>query len=452
MNHPTLIPIMIIDDELHVRRSLTQMLELESYQVRSFSSARQALADLSPEWQGAVICDINLPEMSGLEFLRKSLEIDPDLPVVLLTGYGNVSIAVDAMHIGAYDFLEKPFCDRLLGVLSRACEKRKLVLENRGLRRDLDLQDSPSPQILGHSPEIKRLRRILAQIKDTAASVLICGETGTGKELVARFLHDRSYRCDKPFVPINCGAIPEHIMEGELFGYEQGAFTGATKRRIGKISHANGGTLFFDEIDSMPEFLQVKLLRVLEDRKVEPLGCNKTLEVDIRVLAATKRDLKALSEQGKFRADLYYRLNVVGVTIPPLRERKKDIPLLFEHFVHAAVNRYQKESPILGSEQLMRMQQYDWPGNLRELRNFAERFVLINEEGEPLSMNASDRAHADSTLAEQISCFEHALLQDALDRHSGRLKDVQEDLGLSRRTLYEKMKKHGLNKFHYRKS
>ncbi|WP_260391759.1 sigma 54-interacting transcriptional regulator, partial [Aeromonas enteropelogenes] len=260
-------------------------------------------------------------------------------------------------------------------------------------------------------------------------------------------LHDHSVRAAEPFVAINCGAVPETMMESELFGHEAGAFTGAQKRRVGKIAWANKGTLFLDEIESMPMALQIKLLRVLEDREVEPLGTNQKIALDIRVLTASKVELKTLVEQGSFRADLYYRLNVVRVDIPPLRDRKEDVPLLFENFLRVAATRYQLAPPRLGAEQRVWLLAHDWPGNVRELRNLAERCVLMGEEGAFADLTLGREA---LTLAEQVDRFERILLTDTLSQHRGRLKEVQEALGLPRKTLYDKMRKYGLDKQDYK--
>ncbi|ALP40089.1 sigma-54-dependent transcriptional regulator [Aeromonas schubertii] len=440
--------VMLIDDEPALRHSLGQTLELEEMQVSPFASAREALARLTPDWPGVVISDINMPGMDGIAFLTAALARDPELPVILLTSHGDISTAVSAMRLGAYDFIEKPFgTDELLEVVRRAQEKRRLVLENRELREELEAQSGPGPRLLGRTEGIRRLRKILTRIKDAPADVLIHGETGCGKELVARFLHDHSVRAAAPFVAINCGAIPESMMESELFGHEAGAFTGALKRRVGRIAWANGGTLFLDEIESMPMSLQIKLLRVLEERRVEPLGANQGIPLDIRVLAATKADLRQLADRGHFRADLYYRLNVVRVEIPPLRERKEDIPLLFENFLRVAATRYQLAPPRLGPEQVAWLLAHDWPGNVRELRNLAERCVLMGEEGAFADVSLSSHP---LTLAEQVERFERTLLTDALGRHGGRLKEVQESLGLARKTLYGKMRKYALDKQDYK--
>ncbi|MEE1675340.1 sigma-54 dependent transcriptional regulator [Agarivorans aestuarii] len=441
-------PVIIIDDDPDILRSLGQTLELEDYECLRFENAEQALRQIKPTWPGVIISDINMPGLSGLEMMQRAHQIDADLPIILLTGHGDISMAIKAIRDGAYDFLEKPFStSHLLDVLQRALEKRRLTLENRELKAELDAQSGPGPRILGSTPAISRMRKILSHIKDAPADVLIHGETGTGKELVARFLHDHSIRAKHPFVAINCGAVPESMIESELFGHEAGAFTGAQKKRIGKIAFANHGTLFLDEIESMPMALQIKLLRVLEERSVEPLGSNQATALNIRVIAATKSDLQELGEQGEFRSDLYYRLNVVEVHIPALRERSEDIPLLLENFLRVAAARYQLNSPDVSHGRLAELMNHDWPGNVRELRNLAERWVLMGEEA---AFNESNNHQQSLNLAEQLYRFERTLLQDALQRHNGQLKAVQEELQIGRKTLYEKMKKYQLDKGDYK--
>ncbi|MCW8833588.1 MAG: sigma-54 dependent transcriptional regulator, partial [Colwellia sp.] len=295
------------------------------------------------------------------------------------------------------------------------------------------------------SPSITHMRNMLNQVMDAPADVMIDGETGCGKELVARYLHDHSIRKDKNFVALNCGAIPENIIESELFGAESGAYTGADKRRIGKFEHANGGTIFLDEIESTPMSLQVKLLRVLEERKVVRLGSNTSVDLDVRIIAATKVDLLALCDQGHFRHDLYYRLNLVKIDIPPLRERIEDVPLLFLHFARIASARYHRELIPLSQEHKARLISHDWPGNVRELRNLAERFVLLgefaafNEQGSAGSENT-----ANMSLHERVEFFERSLIEEALNNNNGSIKGTMDELMLARKTLYDKMKKYDL--------
>ncbi len=440
------IPIYIIDDEPSILHALQQLLAMEGYQVEVFGDARDALKKLDRDWSGVILSDINMPELDGVAFLREALAVDPEFSVVMLTGHGDISTAVESMRLGAYDFIEKPFSnEHILDVLKRAGEKRALVLENRALKDELDAQTGAGPRLLGNTHKIKALRRLLMQIKDIPADVLIRGETGSGKDLVARFLHYNSHRKNENFVAINCGAIPETMIESELFGFEAGAFTSAQKKRIGKIEHANGGTFFLDEIESMPMALQIKLLRVLEDRRIEPLGSNRHVDLDIRVIAAAKIDLLELVDKGEFREDLFYRLNVINVEIPPLRERKEDISLLFQHFAALASSRFNTDAPRLTNDQLVRLQQHNWPGNIRELRNAAERFVLMG--GQTVFDDPTGEEQAThTTLAQKVAQYEKDMLEAALKEHDGRLVDVQHQLGLPRKTLYDKMRKYGLVK------
>jgi two-component system, NtrC family, C4-dicarboxylate transport response regulator DctD len=299
---------------------------------------------------------------------------------------------------------------------------------------------------------MEKLRSTIAQIADTGADVLVLGETGTGKELVARALHENSCRREKNFVAINCGAVAESIMESELFGHEAGAFTDAKSMRIGKFEHANGGTLLLDEIESMPLRLQINLLRVLQERSIERLGSNRVIPINLRVVAATKVDLLTAAEQGKFRQDLYYRLNVVSLKIPPLRERREDIPLLFHHFLLVAGHRYQQEVTMPSNIQMNGLMSYSWPGNVRELRNFAERYVLLGRQFDWSleKMLAGDESVPNRSLPQQVDCFEKSLLEHALVSFGGSIKDVMASLDIPRKTLYDKMRKYGLNKSDYK--
>ena len=444
---------MLIDDEEHIRVAASQALDLAGYTVYSFDRAEKALEVLDAEWSGAVISDIRMPGIDGMRFLQLSQAIDADLPVILITGHGDVSMAVEAMREGAYDFIEKPFAvEDLVDTVGRALDKRALTMENRRLKNELAVQSKPGPRIIGNTPAVHRLRLTIGQVADTDADVLVCGETGTGKELVARALHENSPRRDHNFVAVNCGAVPENLIESELFGHEAGAFTDARSRRIGKFEHANGGTLFLDEIESMPMNVQVHLLRVLQERAIERLGSNELISLDLRVVAATKVDLREAATRGEFREDLYYRLGVVVIDIPPLRARREDIPVLFQHFVLVAGARYQREPPPPGPEQLNRLMMADWLGNVRELRNAAERYVLLGEScGYDIEqMVNSDVDRPAITLPEQIECFERSLIEQQLKANNGSIKATMESLGLPRKTLYDKMKKYGLDRSNYK--
>jgi DNA-binding NtrC family response regulator len=353
------------------------------------------------------------------------------------------------MRAGAYDFLEKPFDpERLVEVATRAMEKRALSAEVASLRRQLAAKRGIEATLLGRSPAIQLLQRQVQQLAATAADVMIIGETGTGKELVARCLHDHSARRGHHFVAINCGGLPEALLESELFGHEVGAFTNASKKRIGKFEHAHGGTLLLDEIESMPMSFQVKLLRVLQERKVERLGSNDEIAVDVRVIAATKSDLRQLSEQHLFRSDLHYRLNVAVLRLPPLRERREDIPLLFEHFVMEASARHGREPEPLSDAMTQQLVAHDWPGNVRELRNAAERFVLGLADDSLLTTGALPTL----TLAQQMDQVEKVLIERALKHHQGRMSVTCEALGIARKTLYDKIARLNIDVSCYRGS
>lgn len=445
--------IIFIDDEKHIRMAGKQTLELAGYEVQCFETCENALHRISLEWPGVIVCDIKMPRMDGLSFMNHVLDMDHDLPVILITGHGDVSMAVKAIRDGAYDFIEKPFPSELLAeVVKRAMEKRILTLEIRGLQRELAVQNAPGPRIIGRTLPIQRLRKMISEIADVDADVLLKGETGTGKELIARYLHEYSQRREKHFVAVNCGALPENIIESELFGYESGAFTGAQCRRIGKFEHANGGTLFLDEIESMPLTLQVKLLRVLQERSIERLGSNEVIPLDLRVIAATKINLQEACMQGAFRDDLYYRLNVITIELPTLRERQEDIPLLFEHFVLLSCSHFKRNVPPLTGECIRTLLSYDWPGNVREVRNLAERYVLL---GEGCASNLEKLLHGSTsiggmTLPEQVQCFEKSVIEHELVRHHGSITKTLESLGVPRKTLYDKMSKYGLDRSDYK--
>ncbi|MEZ9590254.1 sigma-54-dependent transcriptional regulator [Vibrio breoganii] len=438
----------IIDDEPEIRSALKQSFELEGIEALFYENAELALQALETTLPHVIISDIRLPGLSGLDLLEGLNKQHPELPIILITGHGDISMAVEAMHKGAYDFIEKPFAtDRLLDTTKRAIEKRQLTIENQRLRNSLKASQTLGPRIIGDTSAILHLKETITHIADTSADILIFGETGTGKELVARSLHEQSGRRDNNFVAVNCGAIPENLIESELYGHEKGAFTGAESRRIGKLEHAQKGTLFLDEIESMPMQAQIRLLRVLQERAIERVGSNSLIPIDIRVIAATKVDLKQASQQGSFREDLYYRLNVVTLELPPLRERKEDIATLFHHFLLVAASRYGKTSQALSSQDLSLLLNHDWPGNVRELRNMAERFVLL---GRLTLENSSPNEKSDLSLAEQVAEFEKYTLEQALTDNHGSIKQTMETLQLARKTLYDKMQRYQLDKDNFK--
>jgi len=431
--------VIVVDDEAPIREAVEQWLSLSGFEVQLFSRAEDCLAKLPPHFPGVILSDVRMPGMGGLELLAAVQNRDADLPLILLTGHGDVPMAVEAMRDGAYDFLEKPFTpETLLSSLRRALEKRALVLENRQLHEQAETRTRLDATLLGLAPAMQTLRRQVQELAQLPVNVLIRGETGSGKEMVARCLHDFGPRAKKPFVAVNCAAIPEQLFEAELFGHESGAFTGAQGKRIGKLEFADGGTLFLDEIESMPLAQQVKLLRVIQERRFERLGSNQSIEVNLRIIAATKPDLLDEARAGRFREDLAYRLNIAELRLPPLRERREDIPLLFAHFSRQAAERLGRDAPLLSGGQLGHLLSHDWPGNVRELANAAERQVL--GLATPVSV---DMPEGQSLVAQQ-EAFEAHCLRSALSRHKGDIKGVMNELQLPRRTLNEKMQRHGL--------
>ena len=443
--------VLFVDDEEPLRHAVQQGLELCGHKTTCFASAREAETLLSRNLYGVLVTDIKMPDMDGFALLKRALEIDPALPVVLVTGHGDVPLAVEAMRAGAYDFIEKPFdTSHLASVVARALEKRRLVLENRELRQELETGSGLEARLVGRSEAMERLRGQVRALADTDADVLLIGETGSGKEVVARALHDFGPRAKGPFVAINCGAVPADIIESELFGHVAGAFTGAQKARTGKLEFADGGTVLLDEIESMPLDLQVKLLRAIDTRSIERLGSNVVVPLDLRFVAASKSNLAEACREGRFREDLYYRLNVVALSIPPLRERREDIPLLFHHLAREARGRYRREIPDLEGGILAALLAHDWPGNVRELRNAADRFVLGLDEVVPGAAVLDGLAGlGEGPLAGRLEAVEKSILEAELRRHGGSLKATYEALGLSRKTLYDKLQRHGLKREDY---
>lgn len=442
--------VFFIDDEDDIRIAIEQSFELADISARLFASAEEALLAVKSDGLPlVVVTDICLPGLTGQNLLNSIRHQAPDIPVILITGHGDISMAVQAMHDGAYDFIEKPFAtERLMETVQRAIEKRQLTLENQQLKRTLKASQTLGPRIIGAAHSIESLRETITHIADTNADILLFGETGTGKELVARSLHEQSSRREQNFVAINCGAVPENLIESELYGHEKGAFTGADTKRIGKFEHAQGGTLFLDEIESMPMQAQIRLLRVLQERVIERVGSNELLPLDIRVIAATKIDLKQAAEEGTFRQDLYYRLNIVTLDIPPLRDRKEDIPALFHHFLLVAAARYGKAATALPKSDMQTLISHDWPGNVRELRNAAERFVLL---GKLVQLGTTQPTiQTTSNLTDLVAEFEKSTIEQALIECGGSIKETMETLNVARKTLYDKMQRYGLDKDNYK--
>ncbi|MBS4017260.1 MAG: sigma-54-dependent Fis family transcriptional regulator [Dechloromonas sp.] len=437
------LTVFLVEDDSAVRKGCAQALTIADIPVRAFADAESMLAALATTRPALVISDIRLPGRDGLTLLRELRQFDRELPVLLMTGHGDVAMAVEAMRDGAYDFIEKPFpSERLIAAVRSALDKRALLVENRQLKEQLHAAGLSA--VIGQTPAMQDIRRLIGALAPTGVDILINGETGCGKEVVARAIHDASGRRG-PFVAVNCSALPETVFESELFGHEAGAFTGAGKRRIGRIEHASGGTLFLDEIESMPLNLQVKLLRVLQERCIERLGSNHSIAVDCRVVAASKADLKTLADAGQFRADIYYRLNVVSIDLPPLRERRDDIPLLMAAFLQEAAQRYQRPPANWTPADLARWQAHDWPGNVRELKNVANRWAL----GLSDALSGAPEAPP-ASLGAQVDAAERRAIESALQQCAGNVAQAAELLQVPKKTLYDKLTRHGISADNFR--
>jgi two-component system C4-dicarboxylate transport response regulator DctD len=440
--------VLFVDDDDDVRHAAQQTLELADIPAELFGDALAALDRLQNGWPGVVISDIHMPEINGIDFLAEVKNIDPELPVILVSGDGDIANASQAIKTDAFELIQKPYTpDRLITIARRAINYRKLVLENRLLKSELARQISKPSDFIGHNPAIKKLRALIGNIAATDAHVLINGETGSGKELIARNLHEISGR-PGPFVAFNCAGMPEHLICSELFGPDASPPGNTDHNSIGKVEFANKGTLFLDEIETMPLRLQIKLLGILAQSRMERRGAQYGHPIDLRVVAATATDLRAASARGEFREDLYYRLNAVHLHIPPLRDRKDDIALLFEYFTREAAKRLDRTSPLLTPAELARLKAYDWPGNVRELRDAAERHVLGLD---PLTLADEDEENYSFSLPQQVEAHEKKLIIKALQEHGGNVTATVSALGVPRKTFYDKLTKYGIMPAHFRR-
>lgn len=434
--------VALVDDDEAFREALRERLELDGLSVAAFAGAEAALRAISDQFDGVVVTDLRMPGMDGRQLVERLNVLDPDIPVVMMTGHGDIAEAVDAMKRGAYDFLAKPFApERLVETLGRALEKRTLVLENRRLASLAAIDEGTIP-LSGGSRSVEALRAAIHRLADAEVDVLIEGETGSGKEAVARAIHNTGRRRQRPFVAVSCGALPEPGLESMLMGDATSA-AGGFRRREGQIERSNRGTLFLDEIDLAPRAAQLLLLRVLEEREVMPVGAAEPYALDLRVLASTKVDPVAAVQSGALREDLYYRLNVVRLRVPPLRERREDVPLLFARFLDRAARRLGREMPRVGHDVRRRLLEHDWPGNLRELSNYASELAVgLDPPGE--------EPRPDAGLSERVQAYEAELIREALSRRQGDVRSVIADLRIPRKTLYDKLTRHGLNPALYR--
>lgn len=454
--------VLVIDDDPAVLGVLQETLIQEGYAVSIANDGARGIQVATDTPVQIVVTDFQLPDIDGLEVIDRLTRLDAKIISILMTGFGTIETAVRAMKSGAFDFITKPFDPETIAVIVRkAVEFHRLRQENHLLRKAVRDQYRVE-QLVGVSEPIRQVMDFVQKVADSDSTVMIQGESGTGKELVARMLHFNSFRKDRPLVPVNCGAIPENLLESELFGHEKGAFTGATHTRMGRFELANGGTIFLDEIGEMSLSLQVKLLRVLQERTFERLGGNRTIQVDVRIIAATNQDLESLVEEKRFRQDLFYRLNVIPIVIPPLRERRSDIPLLIDHFLARFNQTKHIEIAGIAPDALRLLTEYDWPGNIRELENMIERMVVLKKQGTLSAVDLSEkicrkpaapelkeqfvRFNEDGiNLSREVAQYENHLIIEALRKANGVTTRAAQLLHLNRTTLVEKLKRKGVD-------
>jgi two-component system response regulator PilR (NtrC family) len=450
--------ILVVDDERSMREFLEIFFRREGWQVTTASSVDEALVALDADDYDLVITDIQMPGRSGLDLLSEVRQVSPETPVVMITAFATAENAITAMKQGAYDYITKPFkVDEIRVVVEKALEKKLLASENRRLRTQLRTQFR-SRALVGTSRPMQRVYELVTQVASTRANVLVVGESGTGKELVARAIHDQSDRAEKPFVAVNCAAIPENLLESELFGHVKGAFTGAVHNKDGLFETADGGTLFFDEIGELPAPLQVKLLRVIQEKSIRRVGGNTDRRVDVRIVAATNRCLEDEVAAGRFREDLYYRLNVIQIALPPLRERPEDVPLLVQHFIEKYAAELRREIEGCSDDALEALLAYPFPGNVRELENVVERAVALTRDPvirpdvlppavlRPAAAASESRIPAGGVDLDQlVADYERGLILEALDRTGGVKKRAASLLGVSFRSFRYRLDKLGLD-------
>jgi DNA-binding NtrC family response regulator len=442
------VGILVVDDEFSVRDSLYNWFKMEGYRTDTAENGMEALKKLQESPWDIVLVDIKMPGMDGMELQRHIKKINNTIIVIVITAYATVDTAVEAMKEGAFDYISKPVDPDKLSILIRnAVNQKRLMVENIQLKQkveELSLQD----EIAGESPQIKKILEMVETVAKTDATVMIRGESGTGKELVAQAIHSKSSRRYFPIISINCGAFPEGLLESELFGHEKGAFTGAQYKRKGKLEMANGGTVFFDEIGNITMKMQMDLLRVIETKQFTPLGSNKEVNVDFRIIAATNTDLEKKVADKEFREDLYYRLNVFSIQIPPLRERAMDIPLIANYFLEKYAHSMNKDVTSISPEAMKMLTQYSWPGNIRELRNTIERALVVvgkknRIESEDLNLLFSSKTNTPGNSLEEM---EKAHIQRILEQSDWNISRSAETLKIDRVTLYNKIKKYGLQR------
>ena len=446
--------VLVVDDERNIQLTLSRALSMAGYAVETAEGGREALEKIAALPVDVVVMDVRMPDLDGLAVLEKARETRPDLPVLIMSGHGSIETVRSAFKLGAFDYLEKPITerDKLLVAVRNALALESLRAENAALRRE-----AGGLEMVGTGPAMRSLFEVIRRAAPSEGRVLLTGENGSGKELVARALHEQSRRRDGPFVKLNCAAVPAELIESELFGHERGAFTGAVAARRGKFELADGGTLLLDEVGDMPAAMQAKVLRVLQEGEFERVGGHQTLRTDVRVIAATNKDLAAEVEKGRFREDLYYRLNVVPVHVPALREHKEDLPEISNRFLGEACERNGRRPMQLSREALLALYAHDWPGNVRELRNQLERLVILCDGPEIAAEDVvrllpgarkprTDRFRSGASFHELVEEAEREIILSALDRHQGNVSDTSRALGLERSHLYKKMRALGVKR------
>ena len=444
--------ILVIDDDESMRDSCRQALARMADRVEVAGDGLTGLKILEKEAFDLVLLDLKMPGLIGMEVLNRIKQEYPEIVVIVITGYATVESAVEAMKHGAYDFLPKPFTpDSLRAIVERALDKRELVLENILLRSELEASVGPEV-IIGRSEPMRKIEELMRKVSPTDTTVLICGQSGTGKELVARAIHRHSSRKDKPFVVVDCGSLVENLFESELFGHVKGSFTGATATKYGRLELANGGTVFFDEIGNISMNVQTKLLRVLQEREITKVGSTQVIKVDVRVIAATNEDLQKAVQAGTFRDDLFYRLSVVPITLPPLRERRDDIPPLANYFLKKYNQKRKKDVHAISAKAMKALVEYEWPGNVRELENAIERAVVLTENDtiEPsdllyYGLNALNTPESDQERPRRLADMEKEHISRALKMFGGHKSKTAEWLGIDRKTLRSKLKRYAID-------
>ena len=442
------VKVLVVDDEAIVRESLSDWLKEAGYQVFTAGNGYEALELIEKEKPSVMIADLVMPGMDGIELMKKAKERQPGLEVVIITAYASIPTAITAMKEGAYDYIEKPFCpERAELLVKKLAEHQNLVEENLSLRQKLE-EHYRFENIIAKSSKMQRVIEIIKVVAKSNATVLITGESGTGKELVARAIHAQSHRSSKPFIAVSCAALPESLLESELFGHEKGSFTGAYAQKKGKFEFADGGTLFLDEIGEMSANIQVHLLRVLEEKEFSRVGGNEPVKVDVRVISATNKDLKQAIEKQEFREDLYYRLNVVNIELPPLRDRREDVPLLAEHFLSKFAMENRKDISGFSPEAVEFLLDYSWPGNVRELENAIERAVILARDS-LITIDDLPRENLSSAYSaapkKNLKEVEEEHILNVLRKTGGNYSEAARILGISRMTLYNKAKEYGFD-------